>query len=177
MLIQVLGFGSSWWARFGPDPDDRYRFTRHAAYFNSTGLLCGSKLRRFWVIPGLLRFNSSGSFDPDYPDRSIGRTFECDGSTPSFPGNRHRLLFIRRVPDSRQPDYHLVLVASERHGRIYFSDPAWKADTVVVFSVSYFRERSEAMLLMKLGGSVRSALGTWRLEKVSGNNAELMLCE
>jgi hypothetical protein len=30
---------------------------------------------------------------------------------------------------------------------------------------------------MKLGGCLRSSLGTWRLEKISGNNAELMLCE
>jgi hypothetical protein len=177
MLIQVRGFGSSWWARFGPDPDDRYRFTRHAAYFNSTGLRCGSKLRRFWAVPGLLRFNSNGSFNPDYPDRSIGRTFECNGSTTSFVRNRNRLLFIRRVLDSQQPDYYLVLVSSEHHGRIHFAEPAWKSDTVVVFSVSHFRERSEAMLLMKLDGCVRSSLGTWRLEKISGNNAELMLCE
>ena len=37
---KVLKFGSNWWARFGHDPRDRYRYTRHAAYFNSTGLIC-----------------------------------------------------------------------------------------------------------------------------------------
>jgi hypothetical protein len=91
--------------------------------------------------------------------------------------NRNRLLFIRRVLDSQQPDYYLVLVSSEHHGRIHLAEPAWKSDTVVVFSLSHFRERSEAMLLMKLGGCIKSSLGTWRLEKISGNNAELMLCE
>ena len=43
MSIKVLGFGSNWWARFGHDPLDRYRFTRHAAYFNSTGVRCGKE--------------------------------------------------------------------------------------------------------------------------------------
>ena len=46
MLVKILGFGSNWWARFGRDPQDRYRFTRHAAYFNSTGVRCGNKIRR-----------------------------------------------------------------------------------------------------------------------------------
>ena len=57
MLVKILGFGSNWWARFGRDPQDRYRYTRHAAYFNSTGVRCGNKMRRYWVVPGLIRFN------------------------------------------------------------------------------------------------------------------------
>lgn len=177
MLIQVLGFGSSWWARFGHDPEDPYRFTRHAAYFNSTGLRCASKLRRCWVVPGLLRFNGNGSFDPAAPQKSIGTIFECDGPSASFNRNRNRLLFIRRVSERREPDYYLLVVSSEHHGRIDFAQLAWKSKMVVGLAVSCLRDRSEAMLLMRVGDGVRSSLGTWRLEKVSGRNAELMLRE
>jgi hypothetical protein len=173
MLIQVLGFGSSWWARFGRDPQDHYRFSRHAAYFNSTGLHCGSKLRRYWVIPGLLRFNGNGSFDPACPDQSIGKIFECEGPSDSFT-HRNRLLFIRRVSENREPDYYLVVVSSDRHGRIDFAQPEWKSKMVVGLAVSLYRDKSEAMLLMKIGDCIRSSLGIWRLENVFGE-AQLSL--
>ena len=55
MLVKILEFGSNWWARFGRDPHDRYRYTRHAAYFNSTGLLLRKQdeapLDRSWLDP------------------------------------------------------------------------------------------------------------------------------
>jgi len=76
MLVQILNFGSNWWARFGSDPADRYRFTRRAAYFNSTGLRFGNKIRRHWIVPGLIRFNGIGDFNPQFPRRSLGAAFE-----------------------------------------------------------------------------------------------------
>jgi hypothetical protein len=71
MLVMVLNFGTNWWARFGRDADDPYRFSRHAAYYNSTGVRCGSKIRRHWIVSGLLRFNGVGDFNPSLPDRAI----------------------------------------------------------------------------------------------------------
>ena len=46
MLVKVLGFGTNWWACFGDDADDPHRFTRRAAYYNSTGVRCGGNFRR-----------------------------------------------------------------------------------------------------------------------------------
>src|SRR5581483_274962 len=43
VLVRILSFGCNWWARFGHDPEDRYRYTRRAAYYNSTGVRCGNK--------------------------------------------------------------------------------------------------------------------------------------
>jgi|SRR5581483_955474 len=174
MLIQVLGFGSSWWARFGRDPEDHYRFSKHAAYFNSTGLHCGSKLRRYWVIPGLLRFNGNGSFDPACPAQSIGKIFECEGPSSSFACHRSRLLFIRRVSERLKPDYYLVVVSSGRHGRIDFAQPEWKSTMVVGLALSCYGDRSEAMLLMKIGDCIRSSCGIWHVERVS-EGAQLSL--
>ena len=88
MLVKILGFGSNWWARFGRDPQDRYRYTRHAAYFNSTGVRCGNKMRRYWVVPGLLRFNGVGDFNPQFPNRAVGKTFECTDLIFALGGNR-----------------------------------------------------------------------------------------
>ena len=71
MLVQVLSFGTNWWARFGRNADDPHRFTRHAAYYNSTGLRCGNKVRRHWITSGLIRFNGVGDFNPNFPDRAL----------------------------------------------------------------------------------------------------------
>src|SRR5438045_9424486 len=92
--VTVISFGSNWWARFGRDVHDGYRFTRGAAYFNSTGLRSGSKVRRYWIVPGLLRFNGVGDFNAQVPHRSIGATFECADLTFACAGTR--LLFVRR---------------------------------------------------------------------------------
>jgi hypothetical protein len=169
MLVTVIGFGSSWWARFGRDRDDPYRFTKRAAYLNSTGVSCGSKIQHYWVIPGLLRFNGIGDFNPNHPNRCLGKTFECADLTFAFGGNR--LLFVRKTRDTSEPDYYLVAISSNQHG--YF-DPkanAWKSETVIVVAVSQFHEKCEALLLMKPGDWVRTMLGHWRLTRSGVRNA------
>ncbi len=105
---------------------DRYRFTRRAAYFNSTGLRSGSKVRRYWIVPGLLRFNGAGDFNPQFPDRAIGATFECADLTFAFGGNR--LLFVRRIRNCPLPDYYLLALASERCGAFDCRNSGWKSE-------------------------------------------------
>lgn len=165
MLVKILGFGSNWWARFGRDPLDRYRYTRHAAYFNSTGVRCGNKMRRYWVVPGLLRFNGVGDFNPQFPNRAVGKTFECTDIIFALGGNR--VLFTRKVAQSG-PDYFLLVVSSCRFGGFDFEDAAWKSQSVTPIAVSHLRDKQEAMLLMRAGDWVRSALGFWQL-RVSSN--------
>ena len=103
ILVKILEFGSNWWARFGRDSHDRYRYTKHAAYFNSTGVRCGSKMRRYWIVPGLIRFNGVGDFSPQFPSRAVGEIFECTDLVFARGGNR--VLFRRKVAQSRPPDY------------------------------------------------------------------------
>ncbi len=165
MLVKILGFGSNWWARFGRDPQDRYRYTRHAAYFNSTGVRCGNKMRRYWVVPGLLRFNGVGDFNPQFPRRAVGKTFECSDLIFALGGNR--VLFKRTVAQSC-PDYFLLVVSSDRFGGFDFEDAGWKSQSVTPIAVSHLREKQEAMLLMRAGDWIRSALGFWQL-RVSSN--------
>lgn len=166
MLVRILGFGSNWWARFGREPEDRYRFTRHAAYFNSTGLRCGSKLRRHWIVPGLLRFNGVGDFSPQFPNRSIGETFECADMTFAFGGNR--LLFVSRTADCASPDFCLLALSSERYGAFDCRNAGWKSETVFPIAVSQLRDRGEALLLIRPGDWVRTSLGVWQLRMADG---------
>jgi len=176
MPVKVISFGSNWWVRFGRDVHDRYRFTRRAAYFNSTGLRSGSKVRRYWIVPGLLRFNGAGDFNPQFPDRAIGATFECADLTFAFGGNR--LLFVRRIRNCPLPDYYLLALASERCGAFYCRNSGWTSESVVPIAVSQHRDRAEALLLMRLGDWVRTSLGIWQLRAVdTQHHAALTLME
>jgi len=161
MLVKVLNFGTNWWARFGGDADDPYRFSRHAAYYNSTGVRCGSKIRRHWITSGLLRFNGVGDFNPNFPERAIGRTFVCSDLAQAFGGNR--LLFQSKAPTSAVPEWYLVVISSDVHGQIHFSSSTWKSVFSQVIAVSQLRDKQEAMLLMKPSDWVQTRTGFWQL--------------
>lgn len=162
MLVTILKFGSSWWARFGRDPYDRHRFTCHAAYFNSTGIPRGDKVTCHWIIPGLIRFNGVGDFNPHFPSRSVGVTYECADLVFALGGNR--LLFRRKVAGSLRPNYFLTVLSADELGAFDCLSPDWKADSVQVIAVSQWRARQEAMLLMKPLDWVRTRLGLWQLK-------------
>lgn len=161
MLVKVLGFGTNWWARFGHDADDPYRFTRHAAYYNSTGVRCGSKVRRHWITSGLIRFNGVGDFNPNFPERAIGRTFICSDLAYAFGGNR--LLFQSKAAKSAAPECYLVVISAAEHGRIDFTSSVWKSVFSRVIAASQLREKQEVMLLMKAGDWVQTSAGFWQL--------------
>jgi hypothetical protein len=173
MLVKVLNFGTNWWARFGRDAEDPYRFSHHAAYYNSTGVRCGGKIRRHWVVSGLLRFNGVGDFNPNLPDRAIGRTFVCSDLTNAFGGNR--LLFQSKAPKSAVPDRYLVLVSSCTHGRINFGSSVWKSVLSQVIAASQLREMQEAMLLMNPGDWVQTGTGFWQLNAPSNTHEPAVL--
>jgi hypothetical protein len=161
MLVKILEFGSNWWARFGHDRQDRYRYTKHSAYFNSTGVRCGSKMRRYWIVPGLIRFNGVGDFNPQFPNRAVGEVFECADLVFARGGNR--VLFRRRVRQSCRPDCFLLTVSSARFGALGVETSEWKSESLIPIAVSHIGERQEAMLLMKAGDWVRTTLGIWQL--------------
>lgn len=161
MLVKILSFGTNWWARFGRDPQDPWRFTRHAAYYNSTGVRCGCKVRRHWIVSGLIRFNGVGGFNPHLPNRSIGHTFRCSSLTVAWGGNR--LLFDRKASQSEIPECYLVVVTSGLHGRMDFDSGEWKSPQATVIAASQLREAQEAMLLLKSGDWVRTNCGFWQL--------------
>ena len=161
MLVRVLQFGCNWWARFGSDPADPHRYTRHAAYYNSTGIRTGRKVRRHWVVPGLVRLNGVGSFNPHFPSRSIGQTFVAAELDYLFGGNR--LLLKHRASDGALPDWYLAVFSQELHGRFDFVSATWKSPKAQVVAASQLRQVQEVLLLMRPGDWVRSNLGFWQL--------------
>lgn len=158
--MKILSFGCNWWSRFGNDPADRFRYTKHAAYYNSSGVECGQKIRRHWIVPGLIRFNGNGGFDPHCPSRSVGQVFLC--TEPAFAYGGNRVLFERKLKKSETPDYFLVGVSSGRYGGIAFHSD-WKTDRCLTIATSGLRDKQEALLLMKIGDWVHTNLGSWRL--------------
>jgi hypothetical protein len=176
MLVKILSFGCNWWRRYGSDPGDSFRYTRRAVFYNSTGVQCGSKIRRHWVIPGLIRFNGGSDFAPHHFHRCIGQTFRCTDPVYAFGGNR--VVFESRLK-SAEPDYFLVVVSNDRFGAFDFRSAEWMSADCHPIAASHLRETQEAMLLMKLNGWVQSDIGRWHLTptKQLQTGAMLLLAE
>lgn len=171
MRVRVINFGTNWWAMHSRDLDDPYCFRRCASWFNSAGIKCAGRLRLCWVFPGHIRFNLTSGFQPEFPFRSIGKTFLCSG--PNCLNGRTHLLFSRLLKGS-EPDCYLVTVNERSHGQISFRSPAWKSAGIRPISVSLRGLRYEAMLLMGADDWIETELGRW---SVSRETPRLLLTE
>lgn len=156
MLVRVLSFGSNWWqrSRLIADP-------RSCAYYNSTGVRCGTKIRRHWIVPGIVRLNGVSNFDPTRPMRAVAHTFLTSGLTYAFGGNR--LLFRSRAADSLSPDFFLVAVTSGVHGMIDYTSAVWKSVFTEIVAISQLRDMQETLLLMGAADWIQTSLGFWQL--------------
>src|SRR5260370_42521220 len=114
MLVKILQFGTSWWSKAGSNPADPYRYTRRAAYFNSTGVRCGKKVRHHWLVRGLIRFNGVGAFNPNFPGPSVGETFQCSDIGFAFGGTPPPL--ETKARNAPPPARHLVVDPREPCG-------------------------------------------------------------
>jgi hypothetical protein len=117
-------------------------------------------MRRYWIVPGLIRFNGVGDFNPQFPKRAVGEVFEC--TDPVFARGGNRVLFRRKVAKSCRPDYFLLAVSSDRFGALRF-EGSERSGSLTPIAASQIGEKQEAMLLMKAGDWVRSTLGVWQL--------------
>jgi hypothetical protein len=169
MLVRILGVGSEWWVRPGPDRSDPLRFTKHAAYFNTTAFPHGSKFRRSWKVPGVLRFNGNSRIDPHRPKEVLGCIFGCVGITQHE--GQNRLLAIGKRYGPITPTHYLVSVESRLYGFINFAS-RWKNDEVSLLSFSEYDGQQRAMLLLSATGEFVTAAGVWH---VSNSEREELL--
>ena len=169
MRVAVLSFGSNWWAR------SESQLTRFARY-NSSGIVCGSKMRRHWIVPGIARFNGTSNFNSWPPERLLGARFRCSGFSFACGGNR--LLFIERIPDLAPVDFYLLTITGALFGRIDLSSPVCRSGSSLVLAASQLRERQEIMLLLEPGGWFQTSSGFWQLRH-NGNSrrAEIVLLD
>jgi hypothetical protein len=162
MHVRVVSFGTNWWAMNSHDTSDPYCFRRRAAWFNAAALMSGRRLRHSAIFPGQVRFNSKSGFDPEFPLRALGITFQC--SVPHQYAGKMHLLFERRAAGT-VPDGYLVTLKSAEHGAIQFGKPGWKSAGVRPISISLRGNRYEAILLFGGQDWVESDLGRWQVDQ------------
>ncbi len=163
MRVRVVGFGTNWWSVHSMDLEDSLCFRRRAAWFNSAGLKSGRRLRLCWVYPGQVRFNQNSGFDPEYPMRSVGRTFLSKGPT-TMQGRTH-LVLSHVAHNDVNPDRYLVTVRARDHGQISFASRHWMSEEAQPISVSLRGSCFEAMLLLGEEDWIRTDLGTWGISQ------------
>src|SRR5688572_17922343 len=144
MHVTIEGFGSLWSKCTRPDP--RHPERQRTAYYNTTGIAVGDKVRPRSRVFGQLRFNGVGGFIAAGVERNIGRVFRC---STELEGPVHKLVFHHLLAKPPQvPDFFLFVVTSRSAGLLSIESETWKSDGVVLFALSQADESQEAILLM-----------------------------
>jgi hypothetical protein len=156
MVVLCINFGSLSWLRPGNDVADPFRFNEHAAAFNTTGFAKGSKERRFWHTPGVVRMNVGQQhgiiFRPGkYQTTGIERR-----------GEWSRVLLGRSMSDATTPDGIILCLQSGAVGRIDF-DSSWHNGDIRVIAGSAFRGEQETLLMGTPGAIFRTEKGQWEV--------------
>jgi hypothetical protein len=167
MVVAITGLGSVWRRRFGKDPDDPRRFAR-AAYYNTTGVPVDGTIRARSKVAGHARFNSTGGFNPNYPQRLINRVFECD--EPCVWQGQNKIFSKHMLAAPREPDFFLVVARQSEIGRLHVGDCGWKSDNGVLISFSECGDEQECILLLPANGWIHSDVGTYVLQPTSARN-------
>ena len=157
MLISILGLGSIW---------SRRSSTLGTAYFNTTGVLVGDKLRHRPCTYGVARFNGNSGFRPDCMHRRLERVFECE--PPCLWNGHNKVLFKKLLTASEHPDAFLVTVTAEQSGGINRDHPgSWLHKDAQLISFSECSGLQEVMLVMPAYTWLRGRLGTFFVEPMA----------
>ena len=167
MLVSILGFGSIWTRRVA-------KYVHHAdhvgasgiAYYNTTGVLVGDRLRNRSCTYGVARFNGKGGFRPDCVHQMMQRVFECE---PPCTWNGYNKVFFKfLLARQERPDAYLVVVTAEQSGGINKGQAGgWLHHDAQLISFSECRGQQEVMLIMPAFSWVRGRLGTFFIEPVA----------
>jgi hypothetical protein len=153
MLIGVLGFGRIWSTRPARDG-------KHAAHFNTTGVLASGKYRHRSCIYGHVRIDGCTGFHPECAHRWLSRVYD---SEPLAVWNGKRKLFLRElVSKGTAPELYLVRIGSDEMGWIdrYHS---WICDDGEAVSFSEGNGQQEALVLLPAFGWVHTGTGLFHL--------------
>jgi len=111
--VTIEGFGSEWSRRTRQDGRNPER--QHTAYYNTTGVTVGGKVRPRSRIFGQLRFNGVGGFISAGVERNIGRVFQCSAE---LDGPVHKLIFHHLLDKPQAPDFFMFDGDVEVHGTL-----------------------------------------------------------
>ena len=175
MLISVLGFGSIWTRRGARDACNPAEVRiSEAAYYNTTGVLVGDKLRNRPCTYGVARFNGNSGFRPDYIHRMLQKVFECE--PPCVWDGHKKVLFKKLWGNSTKPDAYLVTITADQSGGINRDQAGgWLHHDAHLISFSECGVQQEVMLVMPAYTWVRGQLGTFFMEPVAQKPGEARL--
>jgi len=157
MLVAVQSLGSIWTSRATSAPPDS-NAARRCAYYNTTGVVAGNKLRSRSCIYGNVRLDECSGFNPRFAERIIHRVYESDGVTV---WNGRNKFFLRQLaPNGTRPDAYLFRINPADTGWIDRA-AAWKCDGARVVSFSEGNGQQEALIVLPAFGWVRGTQGTF----------------
>ena len=160
MIVRCLSFGSLWWLRPGNKASDALRFSTHAAVFNTTGFVSGSRERRLWLVSGVVRINLALHAHPIGAKSFENNCFQSPG--PERRGEWNRVLLGKRVGHANKVDRLLFCVRSTLIGRIDFDTPR-RDEGINVVAASALHGVQETLFLAAPGSQLRTAVGTWEI--------------
>ena len=161
MIVHCLSFATLWWMRPGNDNESNLKFSSQAAVFNTTGFISGSRERRNWIVPGVIRFNLGTCMEQRVnPEQHQQTRFFSTGLERK--GTQNRLLLSRKVKANAPVDLLLVCMSERENGRISF-DSEWRSQGVRLVAASEFGTWQESLVLLPMNGFVRTHQGEWRI--------------
>ena len=173
MRISVLGFGSIWTLRSARKARAEERFdTRDLAYYNTTGVDVGGKLRNRPRLYGVARFNGNSGFRPECWHRMLYKVFDCE--SPCTWNGHKKILFKTLLRGPEKPDAYLVVVKSEQTGGIAKRGD-WLHSETTLISFSECGADQEVMVVMPPYSWLRGVLGTFFLEPAAARPWEARL--
>ena len=177
VLVSIQGFGSIWEPRIGRDPSDPFRYSRHAAFFNTTGIQVNGKFRYRWRAGGKIRFEGGSWFDSVTPHHNLNKVFECD--EPEERPEWVQMCCKRRLPKPEVPDYFLFCITSEQFGWLNMRDRSARSEETFVLSYSAEGLQQEVLILMRPDSWIRGKRGRLVVEPHFGRpwSARLVLEE
>ena len=159
MLIAIQGFGSIWSCR--PVRENVGVRFQPPAYYNTTGVLVGNKLRHRSCVYGYIRVDACTELAPHSAHRALHRVFECDGIQLSSGGKK--LFLNRRISGYAVPESYLIRLAPAEVGWIN-RQRAWLCDTGEVLSSSDGNGLQEHLVVLPPFGWIRTSAGVFCLE-------------
>ena len=156
MLVAVQDFGSIWTTRAARREEESS--IRQRAFYNTTGILAGTKLQNRACVYGYVRLDECSGFDVASAMRVIHRVYETEGV--SIWNARNRLFLRRLAPKGTAPEMHLFRVRSSDVGWIDRKS-AWRCEAGQLISFSEGNGQQEVLILLPAFGWIRGALGTY----------------
>ena len=158
MLVAVQSFGSIWTARGANTGANCADSARRGAYYNTTGVLAGGKLRNRSCLFGYIRVDECSGFHPRLADRLIHRVYESEGV--SVWKGRNKLFLRQLTAAGTRPDVYLFRISPADTGWMD-REGVWKCDVAQVVSFSEGNGQQEALIVLPPFGWVHGMQGTF----------------